>query len=235
MKLQANLEGGRCAGAAIIAVPRLFGRANNSKAISALNTAVAEAQELYSRPLGTGETNFANTALAGTPTVAGLSTSAVDKLNAVDTNLTYYSIAAGSTDDLLLATGVAKAVGAEDREASADKIRAHGDNSIWAVVNTSEAWGANTTVRPAQAIRLGTAASNRATFCAIVVADTTTGEGVGRGFMGVNEEDSNADADGWADRGLFAAASRDVWSPLNLSGSAGEPAARPAAGAIAAS
>ena len=219
---------GIIAGAAIIAVPRFIGRANNSKAIAALNTAIAEAQEIYSRPLGTGETNFANTAIAGAQNTAALTTAAVTKLNAADTNLTYYSIADGSGDGILLATGVAKAVAAEDREASADKIRAHGDNSIWAVVNVSEAWGANTTVRPAQAIRLGTAASNGGTFCAIVVADTTTGWGVGRGFMGVDEEDSNTDAHGWADCGLFVgAATRDVWSPAELPGSAEEPGDRP--------
>ena len=68
---------GIIAGAAIIAVPRFIGRANNSKAIAALNTAIAEAQEIYSRPLGTGETNFANTAITGTPTVTTLSEAAV--------------------------------------------------------------------------------------------------------------------------------------------------------------
>lgn len=234
---------GIIAGAAIITIPRFLNRATNSQAVSAINTAVAEVQELYSRPLPGGETNFANT-VVGTLDSGALTNAAVNKLNDSDSNLTFRSMAGVGTTGatsmpslaggmmtnstgVLTATYYAATMTPALAKAGADKIQEMNDNDIWVAVAGAEDWG-TIDVRAGQAIRLGTASSNGATFCAIIVADTSTGAGIGRGFMAVTE--ASSEAAGWADCGLLAAvADRDDWAPGELYTSLQEPSARSAA------
>ena len=80
---------------------------------------------------------------------------------------------------------------------------------------------------------MGTASSDGATFCVVLVADTSDGTKLGRGFMSVTEkssEENTADG-GWAHCGLLTAAATSTTTPHRgecapgaLFGSAHDPA-----------
>ena len=238
---------GIIAGAAIITIPRFLNRATNSQATAALNTAAAEALELYSRPLPGGDTNFANTPV-GSLTSGALTAAAVDKLNDAQSNLHYRDMATttgltgdGMPDNALMTTGGLMATGfgtaTGEKKDAADEIQKMNDNDVWVAVAGAETWSTGTgtptgtgDLRAGQAIRMGTASSNGDTFCVILVADTSTGNNIGRGFMSVTESDSEADSGGWADCGLLSTlADREGCAPGKLYSSAQEPSTRAAA------
>ena len=225
---------GIIAGAAIITIPRFLGRATNSQAIAALNTAAAEALEVYSRPLPGGDTNFANKVVLTTDTAGSLTAAAVTKMNSSDSNLTYKDMDVDL--GIMTATGGVETTMASgtagNHKRGADAIQAMDDNDIWLAVAGTEVWdtaASGVSVRPAQAVRMGTASSNGATFCVILVADTSDGNKLGRGFMSVTEEDSEADSGGWAHCGLLTSgpahgtANRGLCAPGALYSSAQDP------------
>ena len=225
------------AGAAVVTVPRFLDRGRDASATASLTTAVTEARELYTRVVGTGRQNFTGRSLPGTINSTTLTAQAVTELNAASTNLCYYSILAttstcGSATFTAADVGVSgtnAAIASGDRgQGAADEIRGMGTTAIWVHVTDGEDWNSGgDDVRAGNMIRMGVASDSGATYCAMLVADSTVTGTAGAGFMARSEATSNsALADntgsppiqGWAHCGLqVVEADRDLYA---LSGSA---------------
>ena len=211
------------AGAAVVAVPRFLDRGRDASATASLTTAVTEAREIYTRVVGEGRQNFTGRSLVAGATAATLTTTAVTELNDAETNLCYYSLITGGAcgaatfvpatagTDALEGAGKIKTAGLG--QAGADEIRKMGTTAIWVHVSEGENWDTGgDEVRAGNLIRMGTSSDSGATYCAMLVADSTVAGAAGTGFMARAEDTSNSatvDAivaggtvSGWAHCGL---------------------------------
>ena len=222
---------------AIIAVPRLLNRGQDSAASASLTTAVTEAREIYSRVNSTGGTNFLGGDLpTGTYDADDLTVAAVNTLNQSETSLCYYPLTSGTATPvptgcaaplstlLTTDTGVAAMTTANAGSTGADLIRAKGTNGVWVLVTPGEDWDgtAPDETRAGQVIRIGTSSQSGATYCAIIVGDHVTVGNTGTAYEARSEASSNtksaisdaANDEGWADCGAHRAeADRDTESP----------------------
>ena len=100
-----------------------------------------------------------------------------------------------------------------------------GTTAIWVHVSDGENWVGATgdEVRDGNVIRMGVASDSGATYCAILVADSTVAGTAGTGFMARSEDTSNSatadpvtgavDPEGWAHCGLQQGeAARDAFA-----------------------
>ena len=216
--------------AAVVAVPRFLDRGRDASATASLTTAVTEAREIYTRVVGEGRQNFTGITLVAGSTAATLTENAVEQLNDAETNLCYYSLidgGASGTNNGCTTTFTPATTGTASLEAGgaittvqsgqlgADEIRDMGTTAIWVHVSEGESWDAAGTtdeVRSGNLIRMGTASDSGATYCAMLVADSTVTGASGTGFMARAEDTSNnaggddfdgtGAVEGWAHCGL---------------------------------
>ena len=209
---------------AIIAVPRLLNRGQDSAASASLTTAVTEVREVYSRVTSSGGTNFTGgTIPTGTTDADDLTVLAVKALNASESSLCYYPLTSGTSTATTTAltggtaptgcagpltgggmTGASLALdtgavtNAADRgKVGADLIRSKGTSGIWVLVSAGETWTSPAgTIRAGQAIRIGTVSESGATYCALLVADHTAQGETGTVYEARSEATSNNAAAG---------------------------------------
>lgn len=203
-------------GGVVVVALRVLSGGQDSVAKGNLRTARIAAEGLYNSVTDGGTQSFCgaqtrNKATAGDDTPTGCSDAYVaELLNASGEQLVFCTYGEALTDAPTASTGT-------PTEQCDRDIQNWDNRTIW--VDVLELHNTNTEnekihatdirIRPGKLLRIGARSESGATYCMVIVKDSSDVTVVGTGFQSVNEDDSNTDPDasatgadtGWADCG----------------------------------